>query len=256
MNDKRKRLVELLIKRGKASMKRGRDVSFAEDPEADKLVKDLNDYPHAFVLACLMDRQYPAKRVWAIPYRLRERLGTFEFGKLVKIPQSTFGKVMGKRPALHRLHKEMAKNCHKAVRRIADSYKGNAANIWNDNPSSATLVRRFLEFDGVGPKIGTMSANLLVRFFDVKVKDYYSIDISPDVQIRRVLFRLGFIPKGASPTYVTYVARELSPTYPGVFDWYLWEHGRDICRPKKPKCSECELMPYCKYYKNGFPHSP
>ena len=28
---------------------------FADDPKADALVKDLKIYPHAFVLACIMD---------------------------------------------------------------------------------------------------------------------------------------------------------------------------------------------------------
>ena len=50
---------------------------------------------------------------------------------------------------------------------------------------------RRLEFRGAGPKIATMAANLLARHLKVPFSDYYSIDISVDVQVRRVLSRLG-----------------------------------------------------------------
>jgi len=54
-------------------------VPFAVKVEADQLVKDINGHPHAFVIACLMDRVGKAERAWGIPYELQQRLGSFEF---------------------------------------------------------------------------------------------------------------------------------------------------------------------------------
>ena len=42
-----------------------------------------------------------------------------------------------------------------------------------------------------------MTANILARQFKIEFSDYYSIDISPDIHINRVLCRMGFIPQKA-----------------------------------------------------------
>lgn len=145
---------------------------------------------------------------------------------------------------LHRFNK-MYEYFYLAIEKIHYDYKDYAANIWNDNPKSATLIRRFLEFKGVGIKIASMAANTLVRDFKIKLQDYRYIDISPDVQVRRVFIRLGFIPNYASNEVLVYRAREFYPEYPGVFDFPLWEIGRDYCRPTNPKCNYCFLNIYC-----------
>ncbi|MFN8524828.1 MAG: hypothetical protein U0821_17160 [Chloroflexota bacterium] len=97
-------------------------------------------------------------------------------------------------------------------------------------PSSATIVRRFLQFRGAGPKIATMAANILVRDFKIPVSDRYSIDISADVHVRRVFTRLRLIGRDASDEELIYRARELNPAYPGVFDLPIWG-GRPILVP-------------------------
>ena len=42
----------------------------------DVLLNDLVNTPHAFVLACLMDKQIKAERAWAIPCIIMDELGT------------------------------------------------------------------------------------------------------------------------------------------------------------------------------------
>lgn len=54
-------------------------VPFAVKVEADQLVKDIDGHPHAFVIACVMDRVIEAEQAWGIPYELQQRLGSFEF---------------------------------------------------------------------------------------------------------------------------------------------------------------------------------
>ena len=146
---------------------------------------------------------------------------------------------------LHRFNNTMADIFHKALIDIRKKYNGNASIIWNNNPSSAAVVYRFLEFNGSGIKISTMAVNILARQFRVPFSDNYSIDISPDVHIIRVMKRMGFVPKNANNDMVVYKARELNPEFPGIIDFSCWEIGRKWCRPKNPICSECIVENDC-----------
>ncbi|RMF00953.1 MAG: iron-sulfur cluster loop, partial [Alphaproteobacteria bacterium] len=98
-------------------------------------------------------------------------------------------------------------------------------------PSSAMVVYRFLEFSGVGPKIATMAANILARSFKIPMADYYSIDISADVHVKRVFERLGLVDADPSVDQVIYRARSLNPEFPGLLDYPCWDIGRKWCKP-------------------------
>jgi len=152
---------------------------------------------------------------------------------------------------LHRFVDKMARFFFRAVRRIADQYQSNAALIWHDRPSSATVVYRFLEFDGVGPKIASMAANILAREFKVPFADYFSIDISVDVHVRRVFSRLGLTPEDATVEQLVYRARGLHPEFPGLMDFPTWEIGRNWCSKSTPQCDSCYMMDLCAYSQNA-----
>lgn len=161
-----------------------------------ELVNDLDHYPHAYVLGCVMDRQIKAERAWKIPERVKNRLGSFEFGKLRELSQEEVKHLFHEPEALHRFPNTMAEHFYSAVQRIDAEYCGDASAIWSGPVGSATLVRRFLRFDGVGPKIATMAANILVRDFGIELADRHYIDISVDSHVKRVFQRLDLVPKG------------------------------------------------------------
>jgi len=211
------------------------------------MVNDLEGTPHAFVFACLVDRQVPAEVAWKVPLRIKERVGTFAFHEIAKLDDRDWARVLKEPSAAHRFPEKMAVVLHRATRRITDRYGGNAAQIWADNPPSARLVRRFLEFHGAGPKIATMAANILVRDFRIDVADRRYIDVSADVQVVRVMSRLRLVSKSAEPDEVIYAARELNPEFPGIFDLPLWELGRTVCRPHAPRCRDCFLQACCAH---------
>lgn len=239
-------IAKLFVEKGKCLYEAPKQfVHFTKNREADDLLNDLFKHPHAFVLACVMDRQIKAEKAWIIPHKIREKIGSFDFRTLRKLTRKQVHRLMTKPVPLHRFPKEMSRNFYEAVNLIADSYANNAANIWRDRPSSAELVYRFLEFRGVGQKIGTMAANILVRDFKIDLSDYYSIDISVDVQVRRVLTRLGLVAPDDSIERIVYRARALYPEFPGLLDFPAWEIGREWCRPNKPICGECYMQAIC-----------
>ena len=220
-------------------------IQFTKVKEADRLLNDIRRYPHAFVIACVMDRQMKAENAWLIPYRFMEKIGDFTFATLVRLSPDKIRDLMTKPEPLHRFPEEMSQNFYEAVLMMIKRYDGDASNIWNGKPSSAEVVYRFLQFRGVGPKIATMAANILARDFKISFSDYFSIDISVDVHVRRVFRRLGLVSQKVTNEELIYKARALNPEFPGLLDLPAWQIGRNWCKPKKPRCYDCYLNDIC-----------
>jgi len=239
------KILKILIHKGQDLFNRPyKKIEFTKHLEADEFLNNLEKYPHAFVLACIMDRQIKAERAWLIPYNISKEIGGFEFPKLLQLKADQILRIFRKK-SLHRFNEIMARNFYLAIQKIHKDYRGEASNIWKNKPSSATVVRRFLEFNGVGVKIATMATNILAREFKLPMKDYICVDISPDVHVKRVFKRLGLISKDAGNDELIYCARELNPEYPGIFDLPVFEIGRSRCHPRKPDCQNCYLNKYC-----------
>lgn len=237
---------DILIQQGEQLFKlRKRTIAFTGENEIDYLLNDLNEFPHAFVIACIMDRQIKAERAWSIPYLIKEKIGSFSMKALGNLSRRRIKSLLEKPNALHRFTGVMSSCLFKAIERINYVYDGNASRIWTGKPSSALVVYRFLEFDGVGPKIASMAANILARQFKIKFSDYYNIDISPDIHVKRVFKRLGLVSKDSSNEQLIFMARALHPEFPGIFDFPAWDIGREWCRPTKPKCDICYMNKIC-----------
>jgi endonuclease III len=239
-------IAALLIQHGeKLFNAEPRQVPFTENPAADALLNDLEHHPHAFVLACVMDRQIKAERAWLIPHLLSQKLSGFSFTRLRTLSLDDVRGLLTRPEPLHRFPEEMSRNFHAAVTHIAQVYAGDASRIWRDEPPSAEVVLRFLQFRGVGPKIATMATNILAREFKIPLADYYSVDVSSDVHVRRVFQRLGLVREDATVEDIIYCARALHPQFPGLLDLPAWQIGRAWCRPKLPRCPECYMRRRC-----------
>lgn len=237
----------LLIRRGEELLAQPyQKIEFTRNVVADELLNNLQSSPHAFVLACVMDRQIKAERAWMIPYQVSQELSSFTMETLLKNSLDDFTEIFTRR-SFHRFNTDMAKYFYLGIKRIHEQYHDDASNIWKNNPASASVVRRFLQIDGVGIKIATMAANILARDFKISLKERLCIDISPDIQVIRVFKRLGLIADNSSADELLYRARELNPEYPGIFDLSSWEIGRNWCRPNpdKVKYRDCYLDNYC-----------
>ncbi|WP_366922800.1 hypothetical protein MFMK1_003279 [Metallumcola ferriviriculae] len=186
-----------------------------------------------------------AERAWSIPYRIKSIIGSFDIDDLASVSLDSYKEIFNNN-TLHRFNDTMASVFYEAVHDIKAKYNGDASRIWSNNSSSAKVAYDFLQFKGSGKKIATMAANILARQFKVPFSDYYSIDISPDVHILRVMRRTGLVSYDADLDSVIYRARELNPEFPGIIDFSCWEIGRTWCRPNHSNCEECIICNDCK----------
>jgi len=101
----------------------------------------------------------------------------------------------------------------------------------------AAAVRAALgELPGVGPK--TVACVLL---FDLGRADF-----PVDTHVHRISKRLGWVP-GTLSAEAAYA--ELAPVVPAEIAYALHvllvRHGREVCRPREPRCDRCRLAPRC-----------
>jgi hypothetical protein len=110
-----------LVEHGKTLLNAPKEpIQFTRNTAADTLLNDLETYPHAFVLACVMDRQIRAEKAWLIPYLISQRLGGFSFETLARVSRTELTSFMAKPQKLHRFPEVMAGLFHSAVQRIAN----------------------------------------------------------------------------------------------------------------------------------------
>jgi endonuclease III len=76
----------------------------------------------------------------------------------------------------------------------------------------------------------------------------FSVDVFPvDANIQRVLCRMGAIPAGTKH----YEAQQILPAFipenlSRALHVVLIMHGRDVCRPIRPRCMKCSIRHLCK----------
>lgn len=242
-------VVKTLLEESKKVLENwGKEVRAKIESKADeyyRVLSDINKMPHLFVLGCVMDRQIKAERAWDIPYIVCKHFNTWNIAQLANIDKTDFVNYF-ETNKLHRFPKDMGICFYEAVQRIHNQYNDDASNIWNNGVSSATVIYRFLEFEGCGIKISTMAANILQRDAGIQFSDYSAIDVSPDVQVRRILFRLGLISDESNTIMTVYKAKEINPTFPGIIDLACWIWGRELCNPTNPLCIQCPLNDVCR----------
>jgi endonuclease III len=219
---------------------------FSKNERANEIINNIGERPHVFVMACMLGSQFHNAKAWETLARLEERIGTLDINKLSRLTQGNWENAFKNPTSLHRFHYEMARYVMAAVQRIVKEYDGDASRIWSDNPSSATVIKRFLEFEGIGQKISTMATNILARYFKIPMSDCYSIEVTVDGRMKRVLSRMGIV-DSKKPKYIQLTVREMYPKYPGIFDPVFWEIGKFYCFSSQPNCVQCPANELCLY---------
>lgn len=171
------------------------------------------------------------------------RLGYLDPVQLAANPEAVATAVQTP-PKLHRFVNKTPARLVAAAHRVVHHYGGDAGRIWGDNPTAKELQERLDAFDGIGQKKAAMAVAVLARDLGVSIRSMASSDVAYDVQIRRVFLRTG-IAERDDPKHVIAAARELHPEQPSALDLPAWLVGREWCRPKAPRCSECPIEASC-----------
>ncbi|NVM55783.1 MAG: hypothetical protein HWN66_18935 [Candidatus Helarchaeota archaeon] len=210
--------------------------------------KDANDFilsnPNAFLFAVILDERIEAERAWTGPYLLKERLGHLNPAKIAAMSEGELAKTCAAKPEIHFEYNKAARRIRKACELLNRKYNGQADNIWNENPRTDDLQRRFEEFDGIGQKKASMAVNILVRDLGVSAQNKQWIDVSDDIHVRRVFQRTALIDTYTHEALLN-AARDLNPDYPGALDLPSWLIGRRFCHARGPECSSCPLEKDC-----------
>lgn len=93
------------------------------------------------------------------------------------------------------------------------------------------------------PGVGRKTANVILSVVFDKAA------IAVDTHVYRVSNRIGLTDGSPNPlaterTLVKHIPSELL----GKAHHWILLHGRYVCTARRPKCMECGLRPYCKYY--------
>ena len=98
------------------------------------------------------------------------------------------------------------------------------------------------------PGVGRKTANVIASVIFNKPA------MAVDTHVFRISERLGLTTNSKNPLQterelVKYIPEELIPK---AHHWLIL-HGRYVCVARKPKCNECGLIQWCRYYKNLIP---
>jgi endonuclease-3 len=127
------------------------------------------------------------------------------------------------------MRNQKAKRIKKATKIILDKFNGKVPNSLED----------LLSLPGVGRK----TANIVLSYA-------FNMDtIAVDTHVHRISNRLGIVDT-KKPEDTEFALMKIIPKK-------LWnplnisfvEYGKAICRPINPKCDQCVVNKYCKYYK-------
>ena len=75
-----------------------------------------------------------------------------------------------------------------------------------------------------------------------------------DGNVKRVVARileLDSAPSKALNVIKEFLINEISHKSPGDFNQAIMDLGSTICKPRNPRCSECNIRSFCKSYKNN-----
>ena len=130
--------------------------------EADELIA--HD-PFALLVGFALDQQVPVPTAFQGPWKLKQRLGTLDPGKVAATDPARLEEVFREKPAIHRFPGNMARRVQDLASVVSEDYGGDASRIWRDAGDGAELRARISGLPGFGEmKVKALGAVLWKRF--------------------------------------------------------------------------------------------
>lgn len=211
---------------------------------------------NSFLLGVMFDRGIIFERAWEAgkivnyvfgelsdPSRLWKGILGLEKKRLLMFMKFGNG---GK--AFHRFYKEFADKLPLAAKFILEKYDGDPRKIWNNQKDVGKVEERLKEIPLIGMALASMAVRHLAEYYGLLGgrAAFKQIGIKPDIHVMRVFKRTGLVKRELDYKEAMAVAKELFPKYPGSLDAPAWEIGKNFCRPRTPKCSDCPIKAACK----------
>ena len=130
------------------------------------------------------------------------------------------------------LYKNKANNIIGICQKIITDFNGTV-------PSNKDLLQTL-------PGVGNKTAGVIRA-------EYFKIpDLPVDTHILRICYRLGITNKNDSPLEVETKLKKLIPEDRWIKTHHQLIHfGRYYCLARKPKCEECQIKKYCRYFQQN-----
>ncbi len=94
------------------------------------------------------------------------------------------------------------------------------------------------------PGVGRKTANVITSVIDQQP------NMAVDTHVNRLSKRIGLVPQTATTPLAVEKAliKRIPPALVHKAHHWLILHGRYVCTARSPKCSECGIKGFCKYY--------
>ena len=192
----------------------------AKEPVSDfvKLMDSFSN-PYLVLIACILSLRTNDKTTYPATLRM------LELGKTPQEFSKCDEKVLEKAIYPVGFYANKAKQIIELSKEIVAKYNGQV-------PES---IEELVKFKGVGRK----TANLVVA------RGFNKPAICVDIHVHRIFNRMGYV-KTKNPEETEFALRaKLPKKYWIDINTLIVTHGQNICKPQKPKCSECSIKDYC-----------
>ena len=192
----------------------------AKQPQSEfvKLMDSFNN-PYLVLIACILSLRTNEKTTYPATLRMLELAKTPKAMKNVKVED------LAKAIYPVGFYANKAKQIIELSRQIDEELDGKVPDT----------IEELVKFNGVGRK----TANLVLS------QGFNKPAICVDVHVHRIFNRLGYVCT-KNPEETEFALREKLPQKYWIdINTPMVTHGQNICKPTKPKCSECPIANYC-----------
>lgn len=192
----------------------------AKQPQSEfvKLMDSFNS-PYLVLIACILSLRTNDRTTYPATLRMLELAKTPKEMKKVKVED------LAKAIYPVGFYENKAKQIIELSRQIDEELDGKVPDT----------IEELVKFNGVGRK----TANLVLS------QGFNKPAICVDVHVHRIFNRLGYVCT-KNPEETEFALREKLPQKYWIdINTLMVTHGQNVCKPTKPKCSECPITDYC-----------